>query len=351
MAGSGIENEAVTLLRKLKESCTVYTSSKHPFTSKGKIRKAIITQIEMKVTQSLDEKLQSIKTTSQTSLSDMKEEKTEEKVNKAFRSNMDMLYHVLNGNIELSEEERKNLDSNMESLLKEIATQKVGEQQNKNLSTCFFNALGWSKNDATFVDMKELDDEKSDTMKKSPYKRKMYHSMNPYNDKSGLDLAKQLMGLDEKNKGLFYGCGRFGRGIYTSARAENNLKDDDRPYYNSWRYGDEKDAAMCVMTLNQNARIVTQGEVRKREKELKKQFPKIQKYLELNHGHGVYGGEHYTMIAALYGYNTILGISGIPGADYITTSDRKAFTMAKQVLVRTVYGKDSDPEEKSVKVV
>ena len=52
----------------------------------------------------------------------------------------------------------KKLDEKTETVLNKVMTQKVDESQGNNMSTKFFNSLGWSSNDARLVKEGDLEE-------------------------------------------------------------------------------------------------------------------------------------------------------------------------------------------------
>ena len=71
------------------------------------------------------------------------------------------------------------------------------------------------------------------------------------------------------------------------------------------------------------------------ENKLLKKFPRIYKYLEnADHASGSNYKDYYTSMAALFGYNTVLGDSGINGIDYYVTTDRKALSVRETMMIR-----------------
>ncbi len=56
----------------------------------------------------------------------------------------------------LSAEELSKLDEKTKDIINRVMKQKVDESQENNMSTKFFNALGWSANEARMVEDYEL---------------------------------------------------------------------------------------------------------------------------------------------------------------------------------------------------
>ena len=96
------------------------------------------------------------------------------------------------------------------------------------------------------------------------------------------------------------------------------------------------------MMLNEHARIISWMDMTKKKEDLQAKFPKVYKYLFKADPPTGSGFEDYlTMMAALYGYNTIV-YNEKPGVDYLTTTDRKALTMDRDLFIRTKRDGDYD---------
>ncbi len=347
--GNGEEGEELTLLKNLKESSAFYlkTKSKSPWTTKGKVRRAMIQRIYDEASKTLEDQLKSIREAREESLKKMRREVVDQNVNEAFKAHFDMMQQVISGNMELSEEELKKLDTDMEEVLNKLKDVKIDEEsQSDTLSTRFFNALGWSSNPPRVVKDNDLEKGGKEE-KKSPLKKKMYHAMVPLpGHEDAVDLAKQLAGTSEKNNRLYYGLGRFGKGIYTSTRSDNKEALDYHAYINSWSYGYKKGSTMMTMMLNEHARITTTPYVKHKMAEIEKLFGKSFRILRNSDGASKGGHEDYlTMFAALLGYNTIHGDSGFDNEDYYTTSNRKALSISREVQVRTTNGSKGVKED------
>lgn len=338
--------EGLAILMRLKTSTDAYISTrKSPNSTKGKIRKAIISVISEKASALIEQQKTEYKTKAETLLAEVQSsEATDEKVNEAFRAHYDLIYQVLNGNIELSAKELEKLDSDTETVLKKVLEQKVDETQGNNISTKFFNSLGWSSNDARLVKESDLENDGKE-MKKSPLKRRMYHAINPYGDnKDAKEAGKQLAGVKKKNNRIFFGLGRFGKGIYTSAGKKDDMDDDQKAEANSWGYGDKIGAVQLVMTVNEHARMIDYTEfMRNHEKNFDNKFRRVSDLLEQELSSKASFRDFLTMKASFFGYNTLIDrYPGIDGVDYYVTTDRKALSISKDMRIRndlqnTVY--------------
>ncbi|MBO6148963.1 MAG: hypothetical protein J6O55_06460 [Lachnospiraceae bacterium] len=330
--------EAYSLLLKLKKSAEIYVQErKSPNTSKGKIRKAIISQILTKTTELIEsQKIEYLQKADKLFGETLEDEVADEKVNEAFRAHYDLIYHVLNGNIELGTEELEKLDCNTEALLKKVVKAKVDENQGNNISTKFFNALGWSANAPRLVENRDLNENGSE-MKKSPLKKKMFHAMNPLEGmEDATSFGRQLAGTSKDKGRLFYGLGRFGKGVYTSAGKGEGEQNDRDAEANSWGYGDRMGAVMLVMTLNENARMLPYNEMIEKARLINRKFRRVNRMLEQERSSKAGYMDYLTMQAALFGYNTLIDKHpGIENVDYYVTSDRKALSISKEMRIRT----------------
>lgn len=333
--------EAFGILKKLKASADYYVTKKSPHSTKGKIRKAMISEIATKATTLLETRREEYKNRAESLYKEaLKSDVTDEKVNEAFKAQYDLIYQVLNGNIELSKEETERLDSNAAEVFRKVLTQKVDEGQAPNMSTKFFNSLGWSGNDARLVKDEDLDEDSTE-MKNSPLKKKMYHAINPIDGmKDAKEFGRQLAGVNKKNNRLFFGLGRFGKGIYTSARNDEKGSEDRLAEVNSWTYGDEVGAVQLVMTLNENARMISYVQFMHMERIIEEKFGKLNEIFRGEHTSKAGYRDNLTMKAALFGYNTLFDYgTGVKGVDYYVTTDRKALTISREMRIRT------DPKE------
>ena len=331
--------EGLAILMRLKDRTDEYIRTrKSPKTTNGKIRKAIITVISEKADVLIEQQKNEYKTKADQLYAEVQGgEVNDEKVNEAFRAHYDLIYQVLNGNIELPAEELEKLDTNTEALLKKVMEQKVDETQGNNISSRFFNSLGWSSNDARMVEEGDLGEDGKE-MKKSPLKKRMYHAINPFGEnKDAKDAGRQLAGMKKKNNRIFFGLGRFGKGIYTSAGRDNSFEHDQKAEGNSWGYGDKVGAVQLVMTLNEHARMIDYIEFSgNHEKEFDKKFSRISRLLQQEKSSNTAYRDYLTMKAAFFGYNTLVDRhTGIENVDYYVTTDRKALSISKDMRIRT----------------
>ena len=330
--------EGLAVLMRLKDRTDKYISSrKSPMTTNGKIRKAIISVISEKVSEKLVQEKDEYKTKADALLAEIQQEGvSDEKVNEAFRAHYNLIYQVLNGNIELSPKEIERLDTNMATVMNKVMEQKVDESQANNISTKFFNALGWSSNEARLVEDDKLADNGSE-MKKAVLKKRLYHAINPYGDnKDAKEAGKQLAGVKKENNRLFYGLGRFGKGVYTSAGEDDSEENDHKAEMNSWGYGKDVGAVQLVMVLNEHARMLSYTEFTfKLEEKFDNMFKKVSAAVCKEQSSNIAYRDYLTMKAAFFGYNTLIDHNpNIDGVIYLVTTDRKALTISKDMRLR-----------------
>ncbi|MCR4891406.1 MAG: hypothetical protein K5989_04375 [Lachnospiraceae bacterium] len=341
------ENEKMTLLNRLKESCTKYLSEKtSPVTTNGKIRKAMVMAISDKVTLELQEIRENTFSNRAETFKEFQEDKSAESVNKALLAHYNMLNLVLTDNLTITDDERLQLDEHMVSILNELKKQPVDENQNNVMATKFFNALGWASNTPRRVDIGALN-ERGSEFKKSPLKKTLYHTINPLSeDEDAKDMAKQLVGLGGKNDKAprqYYSNGITGKGTYLAAKSDNEKATDKNTSVHCWRYGKDLGAIQLSLLFNENARIVDELHLRKLvNNKLMKDYPKIYNFFihSEKYTYGASSKEYFTMLAALFGYNTIKAFNKLntpdnPSlVDYYVTTDRKALTVSCDVMMR-----------------
>ncbi len=114
---------------------------------------------------------------------------------------------------------------------------------------------------------------------------------------------------------------------------------------------------MFTMALNENARLINKTDLFNAEKEIRKKYPKLTKYI-IDHcgkSQSVYR-DFDTMFAAFLGYNTVLGDSGFYDEngkeviEYLTTTDRKALSISKTMEIRTRSKKYSDDKHETAEL-
>ena len=331
-------NESMTLLKRLKESCDTYlrTRKKRPWGTNGKIRRAMIEKISEKVNEKLQESFLKLQTDKSQSYEAFAEEKTEQNVNNACKAHYDQIYHYLQGNVELTEEEKKKLDSDMKEILEAVKAQKVDDNQSDTFPTKFFNAIGWASNKPRLVNSIDGDEEENSLLK-----RKVYHTINTLdNQENAMEQAKQLAGISKGANRQFYSDGMFGRGTYLAVRSDKQGASDDSTSNHCWSYGENKGSVQLTMCLNEKARIINYYDLEKLTNEkLKTQFPQVYNCIKTSRSafRNRTGEETFTILAALFGYNTVKGYAGSSDGtiDYFVTSDRKALSIQNTAEMRT----------------
>lgn len=341
---NGEANEAAALLTRIKESCDRYISSRKPMSPKGKRRKAMIEQVADQVQRLIEETktttLQKQKETYQAYTGLSEEATVEEKTQvteQACKSAYDRMYLDLQGMSELTEEERALMDTQMEKILEGLKELPADKNQSANLSTRFFNAIGWASHKPRSCGSFE------EEIKKSPLKIEMYHTMNTFGDlKDCTGLADQLKG--ERTDGLnrqYYSAGNFGKGTYTAVRSvkksegkteEEKEKIDKRASNHSWSFGENEGSVQLTMMLNEKARIINFKEAEQLIKTLEKNYPKVYQFFqekELREGYHAAQYPAITAMLAFFGYNTLQMEGGCGSEiDYYITTDRGAFSIS-----------------------
>ena len=325
-------NESFTLLTRLAESCRTYLREHNKlimWTSKGKIRKAMIAQLTDKVNALLEARTSQLKTETQTSYDAFQKEKSEENVNSAFNAHFNRICQHLQGNVTMSNEEMEQVDNQMAEVFDELEKQKVDKDQSNTTPTKFFNAIGWAKNKPRLTSNIDREAEKS------PLKRKAYHAIEPIpNEKNAIRLAKQLAGTGEGANLQFYSDGMYGRGTYLAIRSDKEDASEEKTEEHDWIYGKQKGAVQVVLCLNENSRIIHDLQVRELANgKFAEQFPNMyQKIMDIrSKGRTRAGSEYLTLFAAFFGFNTVMGAQGSTDGttDYYVTVDRRAMTISR----------------------
>ncbi len=118
---TGNQLEGLGILMRLKDKASSYRNSKSPFSTKGKIRKAIISVIEEKAAEQIEKQKTEHLSKAERLYSEVQSnEATDEQVNEAFKAQHALMFQVLNGSIQLSDEELRKLDQNTEAVLNKI---------------------------------------------------------------------------------------------------------------------------------------------------------------------------------------------------------------------------------------
>lgn len=327
--------EGLGLLRKLKASCENYLrlKKKSPFSTTGKIRRAIVEKLTEKVKLTVDEETVKIKAEAEKTFTELNEAATEESITAAFKAQFNLMFHYLNGNVELKRNEINMLDTNFHQVMEKVKDLPCDDNQSPVLSTKFFNALGWTDRKP-----KEMEHSIDETEKQSPVNKRMYHTICPYGDnKTAEPSAYQLTGTAENKSRQYLSDGAFGRGTYTAAKSDNEGATDELASANSWEYGTEPGSVQLTMCLNGNARIVEHSElVQLIEQKIKDTFPNLYGMLGKNGPTNYrFGTEYISMFAAMFGFNTIRNKNSVgTKIDYYVTFDRSALTIWETAFMR-----------------
>ncbi len=324
-------NESYTLLTRLADSCRIYMREHNKifmWTSKGKIRKAMISQLTDKVNVLLNERRTELVTGTENSYANFSKDKSAENVNSAVKAHFNRICQHLQGNLTMNEDEVKQVDVHMAEVYEKLKDQKVDENQSDTVPTKFFNAIGWAANKPLLTDMI------MDETERSPLKRNAYHAIQPLSENTdATGPARQLAGTAKGDCRQFYSDGMYGRGTYLAVRSDKEGASDDQTIKHDWSYGDKKGGVMVTMCLNENSRIIGYFDLEKLiNGTFSKQFPKLYEKIKTVHTgekRKRTGSEFLTILAAFFGYNTIKGHSGSADGltDYYVTTDRRAMTI------------------------
>ncbi len=354
-AKDGNPGDLVELRQNLLDSCKRYLETrKNPFTTKGKVRKAIITQIAQKISEKMQEEGETLDFSKEGLIQACTQKFNEfnaeqpvsiEKLRLALKSHMDLLQAVSKGLITVTKEEMQTVDANFATLMQVIKEQPVDGDQSNSMSTRFFNVLGWAANTPEIVSDSEI------TMRafESPVPAVMYHCINTVGaNTDAMTETRQLYGQEGQRQ--FYSNGMYGKGTYMGALKvhmdEDNLgepvhegKTEDDVQQHLWSsYGNKPGAVQVKMCLNGNAKVIGSADVTKMARDYIQQFfPNLYSQISESRFAGNqgntsarFGSQELSMFAALLGYNTIKGAMGtMDGSiDYFVTFDRGALCIS-----------------------
>ena len=357
------EHEGLEALIRLESNCRDYiTGHTNPRTTKGKIRKSVISTILDKAEFLVNEQKTKASEEATRTLNVWKEEKTEENLGSAFQANYVKMFHYLKGNIELDAEQKAALDRDFKELLVSVSEQPVYDNQSNTMASRFFNVLGWSNNQAMVVDGEQLQNE----LTKSPVNRVFHHTINSISStrddvfpedgtdeeksewlsqKSAIDLARNLAGLGEVKKRQYYSTGKHGKGTYLDVadcdadfyRYESS---DEKAVEDCWDYGMKAGSMQLDMVLNGNARVIKEQKLLRMIDKFATEFPEVYEYLTNSEKIKLCDDspEYLTMFAALFGFNVINGGPPAGGPyyqyEYFVSSDRSALTISRDYTMR-----------------
>lgn len=250
-------------------------------------------------------------------------------LNTACKVHFRLISMDLKGEIELTDEERKDLDTHMKHIF--IALNHPGgvdESQSDIMSTRFFNAIGWSEHKPRIC--KNIDAE----MKKFPNRVKMFHTIANNSKLNMENIVSQVIG----NKRQYYSFGCYGLGLYTAAREQKETDDvehqDLLASEHSWLYGDTVGSVQFTFTLNEHAKVIERNEIPGVLETIKKKYPQACDRWNFKTDFSVKYGTHLpsgaALLLAFMGYNTIWvkkpDNSADAVLDYYCTTDRKALS-------------------------
>ena len=140
-----------------------------------------------------------------------------------------------------------------------------------------------------------------------------------------------------------------GRGTYLAVSSNLKTASDEKTINHCWTYGENIGSVQLTMILNENARMIAYDDLDTMiDNILAKKYPKVYQFIKNSRSmiRTRQGREYYTMLAALFGYNTVkCKLGGCNGEiDYYVTCDRKALTISVEAMTRTGKGNnDKDP--------
>ena len=339
---NGISHEEiVSLSLRLEQSCEKYISKRNPYSTEGKVRKAIITQVKSSLT--ITRESLWAENERAMALFDAKEENDEDKVNcmnKAVRANFDLASQYMQGTLELSKEQVEQLDTNMGRVFKEMYTgdaYKVDANQNKDVNTRFFNALGWTERKPRIVDGIFDDREKGPRPDIN-----MYHTINN-GFGNVIPMVKQLMGIGTGKSRHYMSDGYAGKGTYLASEKKGKSTVAEAQT-KSWSFGTKAGSAQLTMAFNERTRLVKQSELDDLKKKLCAKFPSFNDLFNKVQALGRSGDPTLSIVGAVFGYNATL--STMEGADfpfdYYVAFDRSALTIEKSIKVAKKDNADED---------
>lgn len=200
-------------------------------------------------------------------------------------------------------------DSEALTAFQEIENRPIGQGENDTFVQRYMDAIGWSEAMPTVLRPSAFMQ-----ARQAIGAGNMYHADKDYQGTSGAAFNRQYM---TGNRG-YSSNGIYGAGTYWASRSASS----------SAGYGSHQIKGF----LNQNARKVTNTQLRKMEQRFRKSHPQAAAYLS-NHRKVGYGGSTeilHPIIAAANGYNVILAHNSTRSGSYIVTLNRSATTVCSQ---------------------
>ncbi len=350
--------EKVDLLKRIESSCNTYISKRHPITSSGKVRKAMIRRVAQQIreelakydttsTQATAQSQVGVQATASTQVgltfdavtatfTALQTDKSQQALYTAAQAHFDLISRVVQGQVTLKETQISALDTQMTYICQELKNQPIDDDQNDVFSTRFFNALGWTSRQPEVVEDYEIDD----VAMESPLKKKLFHCIDSSGDPDkGATLGRQL--LSDQGQRHYLSNGQSGKGTYLGMRGDIPGSSDERVRDHLWSsYGREVGAVQFSMCFNKNAKIIErQRLVNMVNKQFRGNFSQLYGLLSSSESGPMF--QYLTTIAAFFGYNTIQTQGTLewnPSIWYFVTTDRSALTISNTVLVREQMG-------------
>ena len=351
--------ELFTLLNNLRESCGNYIHTKNPWFRPGKIRLAIIRQLQNKVNVLLEDARTEVNQRKEKDQNHdlLSEEDTRavvenadlafgkfskiarkenynrketEFLNSACKANFELLSLYLKGQILLTNEELERFDSQMREILESLENAAVDDRQSISIETKFFNAIGWFSNKPTICDgfNKEL---------------KMYHTIRPGYKKDMACMVRQLTEGDRQyysakntqNGGGF--CLRASGGYFDGIENEEvKNENDELAMRDSWNEGMEKGSVQLTLALNEQARIIDDNQIGAEMLKLSRILPKTNRILAYK-----YYDHRRNIGVAFCGYNVIREAYSPEDPVEYRIADRSAISIDSTIKIR----KTTDEED------
>lgn len=329
-----------SLLSRLQASCQKYTKTRRrPWSTKGKIRKAIIGQLEKKITTEKEEHHRRIFDSVDQAWDTFVTDKSVASVNRACKEHFELISAALQDKITLDSTERSKYDVRMSEILTEVEKQPVDAEQNPTKTTRLFNAIGWTSRKPHIVD----EDEFNEVLERSEYPKKLYHTIAApeYEPEKGVTMGRQLAGLSNTRHYMSHGI--YGKGTYMTMRKSDDPEDDLVSSEHCWTYGKTEGSVQFTLALNERARVISTGVLEKQANDIiLNQFPKLYDWIRISEPMAVKMliGKHWqSSFAAFLGYNVITGMGtisskGEPTCDYFVACDRSVLTILDEMQRR-----------------
>ena len=200
-------------------------------------------------------------------------------------------------------------DSEALTAFQEIENRPIGQGENDTFVQRYMDAIGWS--DAMPTVLRPTAYNQS---RRAAGAQNMYHADKDYQGTSGAAFNRQYM---TGNRG-YSSNGVYGAGTYWASQSASS----------SAGYGSHQIKGF----MNQNARMITNRQLRVLAYHFKNSHPRAAAFLSGNRKVG-YGGSNeilYPIVAAANGYNTILAHNDTRRGSYIVTLNRAATTVCSQ---------------------